>query len=140
MIMFTITKPKRKLKKLFSAAALILLLGVVVPGIYFTLSGVGAMSLFASGEAIGEDAAGQPTEQAAPSEQTEPSEQTAAEPAEPTEPTDQTEPTEPTAAEQAETEPTETTEPAEQAEAEKAGFLQSLRAVFFGEQLEVIPY
>ncbi len=135
MIMFTITKPKRKLKKLFSAAALVLLLAVVVPGIYFTLSGVGAMSLFASGEAIGGDAEQQPTEQ------TEQTEQTAAEQAGQSEQNEQTEPAAPSEQTAAEpTEPAETSEPTEPTEPEKAGFLQSLRAVFFGEQPEVVPY
>lgn len=133
MIMFTITKPKRKLKKLFSAAALVLLLAVVVPGIYFTLAGVGAMSLFASGEAIGEEAGQQQTEQNEQAEPTVPSEQT-----EQNGQAEQTVPSEQTAAEP--TEPAEQTEPTEQAEPEKAGFLQSLRAVFFGEQLAVVPY
>lgn len=69
MIMFTITRPKRKLKKFLGAAALVLLLGVVVPGVYFTLSGVGAMSLFASGEAIGGEAGQPPAGQAGQIEQ-----------------------------------------------------------------------
>ena len=51
MIMFTVTKPRRKLKRVLQAAALVLLLAVVVPGIYHNLESVGAMSLFASGEA-----------------------------------------------------------------------------------------
>ncbi len=52
MIMFTVTKPRRKLKRVLQAAALVLLLAVVVPGIYHSLESVGAMSLFASGEAV----------------------------------------------------------------------------------------
>ncbi len=52
MIMFTVTKPRRKLKRVLQAAALVLLLAVVVPGIYHNLESVGAMSLFASGEAV----------------------------------------------------------------------------------------
>jgi hypothetical protein len=50
--MFTITKPRRKLKKLLTVTALLLLLGVVVPGIYSGMSAVGAMSLFASGDSV----------------------------------------------------------------------------------------
>ncbi|HIU10303.1 MAG TPA: hypothetical protein IAB00_03520 [Candidatus Avidehalobacter gallistercoris] len=131
MIMFTITKPKRKLRKLFSAAALVLLVAVVVPGIYFTLSGMGAMSLFASGEAISEQH----------DEQTGNTKQTAVEQAGQTEQNvqgEQAKPSEQTAAEQ--TELAEQSEPVEQKAPEKAGFLQNLRAVFFGEQLEVVPY
>lgn len=58
MIMFMITKPGGKLKKLLTAGALVLLLGVVVPGVYFALSDLGAMSLFAAGDSIsdGEEA------------------------------------------------------------------------------------
>lgn len=52
MIMFTVTKPRRKLKRVLQAAALVLLLAVVVPGIYHSLESVEAMSLFASGEAV----------------------------------------------------------------------------------------
>lgn len=52
MIMFTITKPRRKLKKIMTAAALMLLIGIVVPGVYYSLSAVGAMSLFASGDVV----------------------------------------------------------------------------------------
>ncbi len=52
MIMFTVTKPRRKLKRVLQAAALVLLLAVVVPGIYHNLESVGAMSLFASGDAV----------------------------------------------------------------------------------------
>lgn len=52
MIMFTVTKPRRKLKRVLQAAALVLLLAVVVPGIYHSLESVGAMSLFASGDAV----------------------------------------------------------------------------------------
>jgi hypothetical protein len=63
MIMFTITKPRRKLKKLLTVTALLLLLGVVVPGIYSGMSAVGAMSLFASGDSVSDSAATQvPTE------------------------------------------------------------------------------
>ena len=42
MIMFTVTKPRRKLKRVLQAAALVLLLAVVVPGIYHNLESVGA--------------------------------------------------------------------------------------------------
>ena len=52
MIMFTVTKPRRKLKRVLQATALVLLLAVVVPGIYHSLESVGAMSLFASGDAV----------------------------------------------------------------------------------------
>ena len=52
MIMFTVTKPRRKLKRVLQAAALVLLLAVGVPGIYHNLESVGAMSLFASGDAV----------------------------------------------------------------------------------------
>lgn len=55
MIMFTITKPKGKLKKLLAAGALVLLLGVFVPGVYMALSDMGAMSLFAAGDAIADE-------------------------------------------------------------------------------------
>ena len=52
MIMFMITRPRGKMKKLFAAGGMVLLLGVIVPGIYFALSGMGAMSLFAAGDNI----------------------------------------------------------------------------------------
>ncbi len=69
MIMFTITKPRRKLKKLLTVTAMLLLLGVVVPGIYSGMSAVGAMSLFASGDSVSDSAATQvPTEVGSASE------------------------------------------------------------------------
>ncbi len=68
MIMLTVTKPRRKLKRLLKGGALLLLLGVVVPGIYHGLQTVGAMSLFASGESV-QTETGAPTEQSAPPEQ-----------------------------------------------------------------------
>ncbi len=68
MIMLTVTKPRRKLKRLLKGGALLLLLGVVVPGIYHGLQTVGAMSLFASGESV-QTETGVPTEQSAPPEQ-----------------------------------------------------------------------
>ena len=68
MIMLTVTKPRRKLKRLLKGGALLLLLGVVVPGIYHGLQTVVAMSLFASGESV-QTETGAPTEQSAPPEQ-----------------------------------------------------------------------
>lgn len=62
MIMLTVTKPRRKLKKLLKGGALLLLLGVVVPGIYYSLQTVGAMSLF-----VAEDETAQ-VEQSTPAE------------------------------------------------------------------------
>lgn len=51
MIMLTVTKPRRKLRRILKGAGLLLLLLAVVPGLYYTLSSVGAMSTFASGAA-----------------------------------------------------------------------------------------
>lgn len=169
MIMLTVTKPRRKLKRLLKGGALLLLLGVIVPGIHHGLEAVGAMSLFASGETVtqteqaaqvetGEQAAQVETgEQAAQAEageqaaQAEAGEQAAQ--AEPGEQAAQAETGEQAA--QAESgeqvAQAETGEQAAQAEtgeqaapedapAEKPGLWQRLRAVIFGEKAEVIPY
>ena len=125
MIMFTITKPKGKLKKLLTAGALVLLLGVVVPGTYMTLSDVGAMSLFAAGDAIDESTA---VDMAASlvqddaDEQVKQDEIAAATP----ENTDNAENAEITAEDTVET--------------EKSGLLERLKSIFFGKEPQVIPY
>ena len=126
MIMFTITKPKGKLKKLLAAGALVLLLGVVVPGTYMALSDVGAMSLFAAGDAIADESLaaemGAPPAQDEADEQVKQDETAAATP----ETSDNTENAEITAEDTAET--------------EKPGLLERLKAIFFGEEPQVVPY
>lgn len=114
MIMFTITKPKGKLKKLLAAGALVLLLGVFVPGVYMALSDVGAMSLFAAGDAIADEP---PTvEMNAPTAQDEEDKQVKQD--------------------------TETTENPEikAEEAENLSLWGRLKAVIFGEEPQVVPY
>lgn len=49
MIMFTMTAPRRKLKRALQAGGLVLLLAAVVPGIYCSLTEAEAMSSFADG-------------------------------------------------------------------------------------------
>lgn len=51
-MMIMITKPRGKLKKVATAGAMVLLLGVAVPLGYSALSDADAMSLFAAGEKI----------------------------------------------------------------------------------------
>ncbi len=69
MIMLTVTKPRRKLRRILKGVGLLLLLLAVVPGLYYTLSSVGAMSMFASGTMgesgqSGTERGGQPTDEA----------------------------------------------------------------------------
>ncbi len=69
MIMLTVTKPRRKLRRILKGVGLLLLLLAVVPGLYYTLSSVGAMSMFASGTMgesgqSGTEQGGQPTDEA----------------------------------------------------------------------------
>lgn len=147
MIMFMITKPGGKLKKLLTAGALVLLLGVVVPGVYFALSDLGAMSLFAAGDSIsdGEEAPQPPAdnnaEQTAADTEEEPedkdAEQTAADDTE-EEPEDEN--AEQTAADTAEEEPQDENAGQTAADEEKPGFWGSLKALIFGEQPQVQPY
>lgn len=128
MIMLTVTKPRRKLKRVLQGLALLLLLGVVVPGIYHSLEAVGAMSMFASGEAVTSDGVA-PVAPEAPIAQEEATEtETAAE-------------TETTAEAEAVGEGAEQEQP-EQSEqpTEQPGLWQSLRAVIFGEKPQVNPY
>ena len=167
MIMLTVTKPRRKLKRLLKGGALLLLLGVVVPGIYHGLQTVGAMSLFASGESV-QTETGAPTEQSAPPEQAPgdsqslnneknaaaaPDEQAGAVPtenvhnsdsaesvgnAESTESTDSAESANSTES-TINAENTESTGSTEE-EVDKPGLLERLKAVIFGEQATVQPY
>ena len=135
MIMFTITKPKRKLKKLFLAAALVLLLAVAVPGAYFTLSDAGAMSLFASGEAVEQppnaaaDAAAAADGQTDENAQPEQAEQTAGA----ADAAGQAADTSDEAGE-------DTEDTADTDAAAEPSFWARLRAVFFGEEPQVLPY
>lgn len=66
MMMFMVTEPRSKLKKLAAVAAMGLLVGVAVPVGYHTLTDIGAMSLFAAGDNIGDAA----VEDAAPGSDT----------------------------------------------------------------------
>ncbi len=127
MIMFTITKPKGKLKKMLAAGALVLLLGVFVPGVYMALSDMGAMSLFAAGDAIADEPMA--VEMGAPLVQDEANEPV----------------------KQEETAAAETPENSENAgnadnaeitaeEAEKPSLWVRLKAVIFGEEPQVVPY
>ncbi len=146
MIMLTVTKPRRKLKRLLKGGALLLLLGVVVPGIYHGLQTVGAMSLFASGESV-QIETGVPTEQSAPPEQAGavPTENVHnsgnAENTESIESTDSAESANSTES-TINAENTESTESIESTEEEvdKPGLLERLKAVIFGEQATVQPY
>ncbi len=128
MIMFTVTKPRRKLKRVLQAAALVLLLAVVVPGIYHSLESVGAMSLFASGEAVSgsEEQATQPEATTEP-EATAQSETTAEAEA---------------ATNQAEAENALEDEAASgsENEAETESFWQPLLRVLFGDKSQVTSY
>ncbi len=164
MIMLTVTKPRRKLKRLLKGGALLLLLGVVVPGIYHGLQTVGAMSLFASGESV-QTETGVPTEQSAPPEQAPgdsqplnneknaaaaPDEQAGAVPtenvhnsgnAENTESIESTDSAESANSTEStiNAENTESTGSTEE-EVDKPGLLERLKAVIFGEQATVQPY
>lgn len=128
MIMFTVTKPRRKLKRVLQAAALVLLLAVVVPGIYHSLASVEAMSLFASGEAVSgsEEQATQPEATTEP-EATAQSETTAEAEA---------------ATNQAEAENALEDEAASgsENEAETESFWQPLLRVLFGDKSQVTSY
>lgn len=128
MIMFTVTKPRRKLKRVLQAAALVLLLAVVVPGIYHSLESVGAMSLFASGDAVSgsEEQATQPEATTEP-EATAQSETTAEAEA---------------ATNQAEAENALEDEAASgsENEAETESFWQPLLRVLFGDKSQVTSY
>ncbi len=128
MIMFTVTKPRRKLKRVLQAAALVLLLAVVVPGIYHSLESVGAMSLFASGDAVSgsEEQATQPEATTEP-EATAQSEMTAEAEA---------------ATNQAEAENALEDEAASgsENEAETESFWQPLLRVLFGDKSQVTSY
>ena len=157
MIMLTVTKPRRKLKRILKGGALLLLLGVVVPGIYYSLESMGAMSLFASGDTVvqseqaeqgGQNAQAEQMQQIEPKQQTGQLEQTA--PVESTESNAQNEQIEqneaneqPSAALDAAA-PEEMAAPEEQTAAEdgadKPGLWQRLKAVLFGEKSEVVPY
>lgn len=140
MIMFTVTKPRRKLKRVLQAAALVLLLAVVVPGIYHSLESVGAMSLFASGDAVSGS-----EEQAAQPEATTELE-AAAQPEATTEPeaADQSETTAGTeaATSQADDENAPVDEAASDSEneAETESFWQPLLRVLFGDKSQVTSY
>lgn len=131
MIMLTVTKPRRKLKRLLKGGALLLLLGVVVPGIYHGLQTVGAMSLFASGESV-------QTETGAPTEQSAPPEQAGAVPTENVHNSDSAESVG-NAEKSGNAENTESTGSTEE-EVDKPGLLERLKAVIFGEQATVQPY
>lgn len=128
MIMFTVTKPRRKLKRVLQAVALVLLLAVVVPGIYHSLESVEAMSLFASGEAVSgsEEQATQPEATTEP-EATAQSETTAEAEA---------------ATNQAEAENALEDEAASgsENEAETESFWQPLLRVLFGDKSQVTSY
>ncbi len=126
MIMFTVTKPRRKLKRVLQAAALVLLLAVA--GIYHSLESVEAMSLFASGEAVSgsEEQTTQPEATTEP-EATAQSETTAeAEAA-----TNQAE---------AENAPEDEAASGSENEAEKESFWQPLLRVLFGDKSQVTSY
>ncbi len=118
----------RKLKRVLQAAALVLLLAVVVPGIYHSLESVGAMSLFASGEAVSgsEEQATQPEATTEP-EATAQSETTAEAEA---------------ATNQAEAENALEDEAASgsENEAETESFWQPLLRVLFGDKSQVTSY
>ncbi len=148
MIMFTVTKPRRKLKRLLQAAALVLLLAVVVPGIYHSLESVGAMSLFASGEAVSGPAAETQematNEAAPPTEAQETASGEAAPPTEeqgtPSEAAPPTEAAESSAAAQADSEAAPAEENTPEAAAEGPGLWQGFLTVLFGEPPQVIAY
>ncbi|MBQ3199732.1 MAG: hypothetical protein IJB67_05155 [Firmicutes bacterium] len=136
MIMFTITKPKGKLKKMLAAGALVLLLGVFVPGVYMALSGVGAMSLFAAGDAIADEPMEMQMEMEmemdAPMVQdkaTEPAKQAEAAAAQ-------------TPENSANADSTENADDVEitAEEAEEPSLWVRLKAVIFGEEPQVVPY
>lgn len=141
MIMLTVTKPRRKLKRLLKGGALLLLLGVVVPGLYHSLQAVGAMSLFASGENVQTEAAA-PNQEA---EQAEPPQAGGAAPTAQTQPPDIASPQEPVEPGTPLTQTTEAENVEEGADkavdsAEKPGLLERLKTVIFGEQAAVQPY
>lgn len=135
MIMFTVTKPRRKLKRLLQAAALVLLLAVVVPGIYHSLESVGAMSLFASGEAVSGPAA--ETQGAAAGEAAQPTETQGTATGEVVQPT---EAAESSAAAQADSEAAPAEENMPEAAAEGPGLWQGFLTVLFGEPPQVVAY
>lgn len=128
MIMFTVTKPRRKLKRVLQAAALVLLLAVVVPGIYHNLESVGAMSLFASGEAVSgsEEQATQP-EATTELEATAQSETTAGTEAATSQAEDENAPVDEAASDS-------------ENEAETESFWQPLLRVLFGDKSQVTSY
>ncbi len=151
MIMLTVTKPRRKLKKLLKGGALLLLLGVVVPGIYYSLQTVGAMSLF-----VAEDETAQ-VEQSTPAEPAEPQAQTGSEETmaadsgaendnagEEENNEEQIDETQVNAEQAAAADTAEN--PAEDsageltAEQKGGGLWAALQAVLFGEKAQVIPY
>lgn len=141
MIMLTVTKPRRKLKRLLKGGALLLLLGVVVPGLYHSLQAVGAMSLFASGENVQTEAAA-PNQEA---EQAEPPQAGGTAPTAQTQPPDIASPQEPVEPGTPLTQTTEAENVEEGADkvvdsAEKPGLLERLKTVIFGEQAAVQPY
>lgn len=165
MIMLTVTKPRRKLKRLLKGGALLLLLGVVVPGIYYSLQTVGAMSLFVADDKPAQVEQSAPNEQAAPLTQTE-SEETeseetlaadsAAEEGQGKEEPSAEEPNaeesnaegqaaaaadtvENTAKDSAET-PAESSAENSEPDAKGGGLWAALQAVLFGDRGQVIPY
>lgn len=160
MIMLTVTKPRRKLKRLLKGGALLLLLGVVVPGIYYSLQTVGAMSLFVADDKPAQVEQSAPNEQAAPLTQTE-SEETlaadsAAEEVQGKEEPNAEEPNaeesnaegqaaaaadtvENTAKDSAET-PAESSAENSEPDAKGGGLWAALQAVLFGDRCQVIPY
>lgn len=119
MIMLTVTKPRRKLKRLLKGGALLLLLGVVVPGIYYSLQTVGAMSLFVAEE--------------------EPAQLEQSAPAQPAEPPAQTKSEETLAGDLAEN-PAESSAENSEPDAKGGGLWAALQAVLFGDRGQVIPY
>lgn len=133
MIMFTVTKPRRKLKRFLQAAALVLLLAVVVPGIYHSLESVGAMSLFASGESVSGPAESINPE-TAPPENAQADEAAAL-------PETEKAAENPSAEEQAaDTPPAEESAAEIALEAEAPGLWQDFLTVIFGEKAQVAPY
>ncbi len=136
MIMFTMTAPRRKLKRALQAGGLVLLLAAVVPGIYCSLTEAEAMSSFADGSdaVAGEQAAATDSTAGSTAEGTVDG---AAENAAQSAANNETA-TDSNAAPGAES--AEITESTESAESTDGSFLQSLREALFGPEQQVEMY
>lgn len=144
MIMFTMTAPRRKLKRALQAGGLVLLLAAVVPGIYCSLTEAEAMSSFADGsdavageQAAATDSTAGSTAEGTADGTTEGTTDGAAENAAQSTANNETA-TDSNAAPGAES--AEITESTESAESTDGSFLQSLREALFGPEQQVEMY